>query len=210
MRSVFFVCFCAISLWGSAQKTESDPSLTYNDDYINWVRSVLFNEWDVKTDMQQQLGARLFEFRDVLSTAQNPDEVNSIIAKFGYDPEYGDQKMAEHLTYGLYFKQQLPSIWERDPETRTMRIRNAYYEGMSSNDSRWIALKSELMSKIQFHCGTNRMPSMDEIIDCFWDTLRSVVDVVGSFAGLVTAINNGNWNAAVAAIKKIIKTGGRK
>src|SRR5687768_14179322 len=190
---------------------EGDPAkyLVNNIDFINWVSNVTNNEWDVYLDFKKQLGDQLDEFRTELQTATQYEEgVDGVITKFNLNPEFSDEKFAEHITYGLYFKQENPWLWQLSDQERLGIIKTAYYNGMSSDDPRWQAIKQTLLSKTFEHCGT-QIKLIDDIISCFWETLKSAAAIVTGFHLLANAINNGNWSATVSAVKKILKSAGR-
>lgn len=193
-------------------QTPKDPVgyLVNNDDFINWVSNVTNNEWEIQVDFKKQLGDKLGGFRKSLSLTQTHDDVNNVIAQYGLDPEFSDQKMAEHLAFGIYLRQQNPWLWELAENERTEIVRQSYFQGMSSNDPRWVSIKSSLLNLVQTHCGTTGRISPSEIADCFWAVVKEAVGIVGGIAAVVGAINEGNWTAMISGIKKVLKTAARR
>jgi hypothetical protein len=184
--------------------------LVNNNDFINWVSNVTNNEWDIQVDFKNQLGEKVNAFKKVLLGTQTNDEVNNVISNFGLDPEFSDQKMAEHIVFGLYFKQENPWLWELAESERVQLIRDAYFKGMSSVDPRWTSIQSNLLNKIQVHCGTTGRITGAEIANCFWDVVVGAAGILTGITTAVTAINSGNWSAAVSAVKKVLKGAARK
>lgn len=195
---------------GFSQTDDNLGKLAGDDIFINWVASVSNNELDVYLDIRTQLGENSNYFHQALLETKTNEDVESVFAKFGYDPENSDQKMAEHLVHGLYFKQERPEIWQLPEPDRLEVIKEAYYQGMNSSDPRWVELRNNLLNRVQAHCGSTGRIVPSEIAGCFWDALSDVVQIVGGFQVLITAVNNANWVAAIAAIKKILKTMGRR
>jgi hypothetical protein len=210
MKKIFInLSFIIISTISYTQETNPAKSLVANNDFINWINSLTNNEWEIYLDFKNQLGNRLAEFKNTLLTATNNEDVNKVISKFGLNAEFSDQKMAEHLVFGLYFKQENPWLWSLSESERLKIIHDAFFAGMSSIDPRWAAIQQNLRRKVETHCGTTfRM--IDDIISCFWDTIKEGVGIVTGFTALTSAINNGNWSATISAIKKILKTAGRR
>jgi len=204
--SIFFMNSLCFS------QTPKDPIgyLVNNDDFINWVSSTTNNEWDIQVDFKNQLGERLGKFKNDLTSTQTNEQVNQVISNYGLDPEFSDQKMAEHLVSGLYFKQENSWLWELAETDRMDIIRKSYYQGMASSDPRWTAITSILISKIYTHCGTTGRISPAEIADCFWDAVKEAVGIIGGIAMVVSAVNAGNWPAMIAAVKKVLKTAARR
>ena len=213
MKTYVMICAMALAgMRGTSQVVESPSSLAFDDNFINWIYSVALNEWAVQTDMAYQLGSQVDPFRKAVSNAASADEINQVFNKFSYDPEFGDQKMAEHIVHGLYFRQENPGLWNVSSEERLKIIKDAYYTGVNSSDPRWGKFKNDLTAAVFQHCAsTGRMePEWGDIVDCIWGAVKEVVNLVGDFAAIVTAVNAGNWNAAVAAIKRFLKTTGRR
>jgi len=212
MKKFFFLSCVLLSSFLSFSQKPKDPVgyLVNSNDFINWISNVTNNEWEIQADFKKQLGDNIGGFRKSLSLAQTHEDVNNVIAEYSLDPEFSDQKMAEHLAFGLYLKQQNPWLWELAENERTEIVRQAYYQGMSSNDSRWISIKSNLLNIVQTHCGSTGRITPSEIVDCFWSTIKDAVGIIGGIAAVVGAINEGNWAATIAAIKKVLKTAARR
>lgn len=210
MKKIFInLSLLLINIISYTQEVNPAKSLVANNDFINWINSITNNEWEIHMDFKNQLGNRLVEFKNALLSTTNDEEVNRVISKFGLNSEFSDQKMAEHLVFGLYFKQENPWLWGISESERIKIIHDAFFAGMSSADPRWTAIQHNLRSKIEIHCGTT-VRMIDDIISCFWDTIKEGVGIVTGFAALTSAINNGNWSGTISAIKKILKTAGRK
>lgn len=207
----FLICVCLTSFFCLSQRPNAPVDfLVNNNDFINWISSVTNNEWDIQVDFNRQLGNKVGDFRNALSSTQSHEDVNKVILSYGLDPEFSDQKMAEHIVFGLYLKQENSWLWDIAEIERVDIIKRAYFQGMSSNDSRWISIKNSLLSKIQIHCGTTGRISPSEIANCFWQTITDAVGILGGFTAIVNAINDGNWPATIAAIKRVLKSVGRK
>ena len=210
MRKFFWLVFVKLIVFSSfSQEDGNSKQLAFNQDFINWVSSVTNNEWDIQVDFRTQLKERLIAFKDALIKTQSNNEVNMVINNFKLDPEFSDQQMAEHLVYGFYVKQSNPAVWNLPPEERKVIIKEAYLQGMNSNDARWIKIKENLIGKVFQHCGSTARVTVSEIIGCFWETIEAAIPVA-SVTALATAINSGSWSASVAAIKKLLKTVARK
>jgi len=210
-RIIFLTSVCLTSFLCFSQRPNSPVDyLVNNNDFINWISNVTNNEWDILVDFNSQLGNRVGDFRNALNSTQTDEDVNKVISTYGLNSEFSDQKMAEHIVFGLYLKQENPWLWDVSDKDRVDIIRRAYFQGMSSNDPRWVSIKNNLLSKVQIRCGTTGRVSPAEIADCFWDTITDALSIIGGFTAVVNAINEGNWSATVAAIKKILKSMGRK
>lgn len=192
-----------------SQEVDPVKTLVGNNDFINWINSLTNNEWEIQVDFKNQLGNRLPEFKNALLTTKNDDDVNRVISKFGLNSEFSDQKMAEHLVYGIYFKQENKWLWDIQEDQRIKILNDAFFAGMASADPRWVAIQHNLRKKVEIHCGTT-VKMIDDIVNCFWDVIRDGASIITGFAALTTAVNNGNWSASISAIKKILKTAGRK
>lgn len=208
-KIIIFLNLFILSTYIFSQEGDPAKYLANNNDFINWVSSVTNNEWDVYLDFKKQLGDQLDEFKNELIIASQYDNgVNGVISKYNLDPEFSDQKIAEHITYGLYLKQENPWLWQLADNERLEHMKTAYFYGMSSDNPRWQAIKQTLLSKVFAHCGT-QTKIIDDIIACFWDTIKSAAAIVTGFQLLTNAINSGNWSATISAVKKILKSAGR-
>jgi len=192
-----------------SQEVNPAKTLVANNDFINWINSITNNQWEVQVDFKNQLGNTLTEFKNELLTTKNDDEVNRVISKFGLNSEFSDQKMAEHLVYGLYFKQQNQWLWGIPEDERIKIIHEAFFAGMTSADQRWVSIQLNLRRKVEIHCGTT-VKMMDDIISCFWDTIKDAAAIITGFKILSDQINSGNWSGTISTIKRILKSAGRK
>jgi hypothetical protein len=210
-KIIFLISIFSMNSFCFSQ-TPKDPVsyLVNNDDFINWVSNVTNNEWEIQVDFKKQLGDNIGGFRKSLSLTQTHEDVNNVIAEYGLDPEFSDQKMAEHLVFGIYLKQQNPWLWALAETERTEIVRQSYFQGMSSNDPRWISIKSNLLNLVQTHCGSTGRISASEIAECFWEAAKEAFAIVGGIAAVVGAVNAGNWSAMIGAIKKVLKTAARR
>lgn len=210
-KLMFLISVCLTGFFSFSQRPNAPVDyLVSNNDFINWISNVASNEWDIQVDFNSQLGNKINEFRKALNSTQTNEDVNKVISTYGLDPEFSDQKMAEHIAFGLYLKQDNPWLWDLGENDRVDIIRRAYFQGMSSNDPRWVSVKSNLLGKVQLHSGATGRITAAEIADCFWDMIKDAISIVGGFTAVVNAINQGNWPATVAAIKKVLKSMGRK
>ena len=212
MKKLFLLAsLCFIKVFCFSQRP-SDPVnyLVNNDDFINWISSVTNNQWEIQVDFSKQLGEKFKEFQNVLRSTKTSEDVDKTILEYGLDPEFSDQKIAEHIASGLPLIQNNPWLWEDWERGGIDIIRQAYFRGMASNDSRWMSVVNGLLSQIQGHCGTTNRISASEIASCFWDTITSAFQILGDITAIVTAVNGGNLTAAIAAIKKVLKSMSRK
>jgi len=209
-KILFLFAIVPCTLFVYAQNEEFTRNLVSNPDFINWIANTTVNEWDISVELEDQMGDKLGKFKEALLAAESDDDVNNVISEFGLDPEYADQKMAEHIVYGLYFRQQNPWLWDLPESERILLIRNAYFQGMHSDLPEWNSIKSNLLSRIITRCGTTTRITAAEIADCFWSVIVDAAKILGGITALVSAINTGSLNAAVVAVKKILKTAGRR
>src|SRR5688500_13293053 len=210
MKKIFInLSLLIINSISYSQEVNPAKTLVGNNDFINWINSITNNQWEIQVDFKNQLGNRLPEFKNELLTTKNDDDVNRVISKFGLNSEFSDQKMAEHLTFGLYFKQENPWLWGMPEDERIKIIHEAFFAGMSSADPRWVSIQHNLRRKVEIHCGTI-VKMIDDIIGCFWNTVKEAAVIITGFSLLRDYINSGNWPGTISAIKKILKTAGRK